>query len=200
MEYQEAALNLIITLGYLGLGLGMALEFTGFPFPGEVALAFAGFMIWQGFLDLVPAWGAALAGSWAGSFGASVIGARLGKPFILRFGRYGWLSPERVRLAENWFATRRALVLLLGRFISGVRPLSSYLAGIAGMPVVPFVVLSFIGTALWCSSFLYLGMLLGANYHKVSGYAGWIGILFLGLSLGLVGYYWLRKRNSKSSV
>jgi membrane protein DedA with SNARE-associated domain len=199
LEYQETALNLIITLGYLGLGLGMALEFTGIPFPGEVALAFAGFMIWKGFMEILPAWGAALAGSWAGSFIAYMIGARLGKPFILRYGRYGGLTPERMQLAENWFAARRALVLLLGRFISGVRPMSSYLAGIAGMPVAPFVVLSFLGTALWCSTFLYLGLLLGANYHKVPGLAGWIGVLFLGLSLGLAGYFWLRRRRFKST-
>lgn len=194
MTYKDIALNLIAGFGYLGLGIGMLMEFTGLPFPGEIALGFAGFMVWKGVLTFVPTWAVALVFSWVGSLVAYFLGARLGRPFILKYGKYGGLDEQKMEKVENWFDSRRVIVLVFGRFISGVRPLSAYVAGMAGMPWFSFAVLSFWGTALWSSTFLTAGLLLGANWKKLESYSIFIGLFFLLISIALGLYFWRRHR------
>ncbi len=91
MNFKDIAVNLISSFGYIGLGLGMLMEFIGLPFPGEIALGFAGFMVWRGVLEFTPTLVAALGFSWLGSMLAYFLGASLGRPFVLKYGKYGGL-------------------------------------------------------------------------------------------------------------
>lgn len=193
MTYKDIALDLIGSLGYAGLGLGMLMEFTGLPFPGEIALGFAGFMVWRGVLSFAPTWAVALVFSWFGSLVAYFLGARLGRPFVLKYGKYGGLDEQKMEKVEEWFSSRRVIVLVFGRFISGVRPLSAYVAGMAGMPWSSFAILSFLGTALWSSTFLTAGLLLGANWEKLESYSIFLGVFFLALSVFLGVFFWRRR-------
>lgn len=195
MPYTEIALQIIKEYGYLGLGIGMLMEFTGLPFPGELALGFAGFLIWREILFFAPAWSVVLASSWLGSMLAYFLGVRLGRPFILHYGRYVGLNEKKITQAENWFSRHRVAVLVLGRFISGVRPLSAYVAGMAGMSWLPFSILSFLGTAIWTSTYLYLGYLLGVNWEKLVNYSPLLGLAALLLSLLAGLYIWYRRKH-----
>ncbi len=197
MNFKDMALGLISNFGYLGLGLGMLMEFTGLPFPGEIALGFAGFMVWRGVLDFIPTWATALGFSWCGSMVAYFFGARLGRPFVVKYGKYGGLNEKKLKKVEEWFSNRCVIVLVFGRFISGVRPLSAYVAGMASMPWTTFAVLSFIGTAFWSSTFLAAGLLLGANWGKLESYSVLLGLFFFILSVVLVLYFWRRNHSSK---
>jgi len=193
VNFKDIAVNLISSFGYIGLGLGMLMEFIGLPFPGEIALGFAGFMVWRGVLEFTPTLVAALGFSWLGSMLAYFLGASLGRPFVLKYGKYGGLDEEKMEKVEEWFSSRRVVVLIFGRFISGVRPLSAYVAGMAGMPWLSFAVLSFIGTAIWSSTFLSAGMFLGAKWENMQSYSILVGLFFLGLSVILIYYLWRRK-------
>lgn len=199
MNFKDIAVNLISSFGYIGLGLGMLMEFIGLPFPGEIALGFAGFMVWRGVLEFTPTLVAALGFSWLGSMLAYFLGASLGRPFVLKYGKYGGLDEEKMEKVEEWFSSRRVVVLIFGRFISGVRPLSAYVAGMAGMPWLSFAVLSFIGTAIWSSTFLSAGMFLGAKWENMQSYSILVGLFFLGLSVILIYYLWRRKNKQEEN-
>jgi len=199
VNFKDIAVNLISSFGYIGLGLGMLMEFIGLPFPGEIALGFAGFMVWRGVLEFTPTLVAALGFSWLGSMLAYFLGASLGRPFVLKYGKYGGLDEEKMEKVEEWFSSRRVVVLIFGRFISGVRPLSAYVAGMAGMPWLSFAVLSFIGTAIWSSTFLSAGMFLGAKWENMQSYSILVGLFFLGLSVILIYYLWRRKNKQEEN-
>ncbi len=199
MNFKDIAVNLISSFGYIGLGLGMLMEFIGLPFPGEIALGFAGFMVWRGVLEFTPTLVAALGFSWLGSMLAYFLGASLGRPFVLKYGKYGGLDEEKMEKVEEWFSSRRVVVLIFGRFISGVRPLSAYVAGMAGMPWLSFSVLSFIGTALWSTTFLSAGMFLGAKWESMESYSILLGLFFFGLSVILIYYLWRRKNKQEEN-
>jgi len=199
VNFKDIAVNLISSFGYIGLGLGMLMEFIGLPFPGEIALGFAGFMVWRGVLEFTPTLVAALGFSWLGSMLAYFLGASLGRPFVLKYGKYGGLDEEKMEKVEEWFSSRRVVVLIFGRFISGVRPLSAYVAGMAGMPWLSFAVLSFIGTAIWSSTFLSAGMFLGAKWENMQSYSILLGLFFFGLSVILIYYLWRRKNKQEEN-
>jgi len=199
VNFKDIAVNLISSFGYIGLGLGMLMEFIGLPFPGEIALGFAGFMVWRGVLEFTPTLVAALGFSWLGSMLAYFLGASLGRPFVLKYGKYGGLDEEKMEKVEEWFSSRRVVVLIFGRFISGVRPLSAYVAGMAGMPWLSFSVLSFIGTALWSTTFLSAGMFLGAKWESMESYSILLGLFFFGLSVILIYYLWRRKNKQEEN-
>lgn len=199
VNYKDIIFELVSNYGYWGIGAGMLMEFTGLPFPGEMALGFAGFMVWRGVLAASPTFATALCFSWIGSLIAYMTGACLGRPFILKYGKYGGLNEKRMVLVENWFNDHRIIVLVFGRFISGVRPLSAYVAGMTGMRLVPFAVLSFLGTSLWCLTFLVIGLLLGVNWQRLGSYTIFIGAGFLVISL-LIGFsFWWFRRNSRNN-
>ncbi len=182
MNFKDIAVNLISSFGYIGLGLGMLMEFIGLPFPGEIALGFAGFMVWRGVLEFTPTLVAALGFSWLGSMLAYFLGASLGRPFVLKYGKYGGLDEEKMEKVEEWFSSRRVVVLIFGRF-----------------PWLSFSVLSFIGTALWSTTFLSAGMFLGAKWESMESYSILLGLFFFGLSVILIYYLWRRKNKQEEN-
>lgn len=184
-------LTLVATLGYAGLGIGMLMEFMGIPFPGELTLGFAGFLLWRGVLSFAPTLTVALGLSWVGSLVAYLLGARLGRPFLLKYGKYGGLNEKRISKVENLFNQHNIIILIFGRFISGVRPLSAYLAGMSGMPFFSFATISFIGTALWTSTFIFIGYYLGPGWEKIGPYAVSLGFVFLTLSIVVSLLFWI---------
>ena len=114
-------LHLIWRYGYLVVFLGVMLESTGVPLPGETILIAAGALVHKGVLDLGDALffgilGAVIGdqlGYWAGRFG--------GRPFVLRWGRYTLITPVRLAHAEAFFARRGGRAVFLARFVAGLR-------------------------------------------------------------------------------
>lgn len=161
-------LELIAILGYPGLFFGLFIEFLGIAFPGEIVLSFAGFLIWNGKLSFIPALLAAIAGSLCGSIVAYYIGFSYGRPFLEKYGRFVFINPKTIDRAERWFNRHGYIVLLLGRFVPGVRPLSSYIAGISKMKIKVFLPLSLVGLLIWCLIFIILGTKLGQNWANIT--------------------------------
>ncbi len=97
-------LDLIGRYGYLAVFFGVMLESAGVPLPGETILLASGVLVHRGVLDfgdalVFGALGAVIGdqlGYWAGRFG--------GRAFVLRWGRYVLITPERLGRAEAFFA------------------------------------------------------------------------------------------------
>ena len=85
------------------------------------------------------------------------------------------LSPAEIDRAGGWFARRGGITVLVGRVIPGVRSLISVPAGVAGMPLTPFLVYSAVGTIVWTGLLAAAGYGLGENYSAVGRFIEPIG-------------------------
>lgn len=143
--------------GYLGVIILMAMESSIFPVPSEVVMPPAAFLAAQGKLSL---WGVILAGtfgSWLGSAITYAISRWLGRPFVLRFGKYFFISPEKLERAEVFMQRYEAGGIFFARLLPVVRHLISIPAGIVRMPFGKFSAMTIIGSFIWCAILSWYG-------------------------------------------
>jgi membrane protein DedA with SNARE-associated domain len=181
----EWILDAIRSAGYVGLALLMALE-NILPFiPSELILPFAGFLVAERTLTMtgVIVWGSV--GSTAGATAWYVLARAWGKArlhrFIDRYGRWVLLDIEDVEHAEAWFRQRQRRATFVGRLVPGVRSLISVPAGIARMPVLPFLAFTAAGATLWTTVLTVAGFLLADAYHAVGDVVGPVGTVVFAL-------------------
>jgi membrane protein DedA with SNARE-associated domain len=93
------------------------------------------------------------------------IGARGGRPFLQRHGRWFHLTPERLGRAERWFERWGDWAVLLGRVTPVVRSFVSIPAGVFRMPFGRYTVLTAIGSAIWAFGLAAVGWALGSSYE-----------------------------------
>ena len=164
--------GLVSRFGYAGVGLLMFLENVFPPIPSELIMPLAGFVARRGQLDV---WLTIVAGTFGSIVGATawyVLARRLGerrlREWIDRHGRWIALSGDDIDRSARWFERHGPLAVTLGRLVPGVRTLISMPAGIARMGVVPFLLCSAIGTAVWTAGLTYAGYIVGARYQRVT--------------------------------
>jgi membrane protein YqaA with SNARE-associated domain len=119
-------------LGYLGIFIGMVLSSTPLPFPSEIIMPYAGYVVWRGDLTLIGVTFAGTFGCLAGSLLDYAIGIYGGRPFLERYGKYILVHESRLDDAERWFSKyggRTVLICkllpLTGVYISRFWPASS---------------------------------------------------------------------------
>ena len=178
--------------GYLGVFLLMLIDNIFPPIPSEVIMPLAGFAAARGQLSLLGVFLAGTAGSLSGALVWYGVGRWLGRERLRRFaarhGRWLTLSPAEVDRAGAWFARRGGLTVLVGRVVPGVRSLISVPAGVAGMPLTPFLVHSALGTIVWTGLLTAAGYGLGESYRSVGRFIEPIGNGVLVLALVLYLY------------
>jgi len=142
-------MQLTLDWGYAGVFVMMAIESTVFPLPSEVVVPPAAYWARQGHLSF---WGVVIAstlGSWFGSTISYLVARRLGRPLILRYGRYLFVPEKKWLLAEQWINRYSAAGIFFARLLPVVRHLVSLPAGAARMPFVTFSLMTLLGSGLW---------------------------------------------------
>jgi len=161
-------LETIDRLGAVGVAALVLLESLVPPIPSEVVLPAAGALVTLGELNGPLTFVLATVGS--------VLGALLLYGVARAFGRdrtrrvmlaVPLIDADDVDRAEDWFARRGEVAVLVGRLIPGVRSLVSLPAGAAGMPLGRFVLMTTIGSAIWNGLLIGAGMALGTQWHLV---------------------------------
>lgn len=158
--------GVISALGYPGIALLMAIESACIPLPSEIIMPFAGFLVSQGKLNL---WAVAIAGAIGCNIGSALaywVGARGGRPFITRYGRWVLMSEQDLDWAERFFARFGGLAVLIGRVLPVVRTFIALPAGIARMPQLRFHLYTFFGSLVWCYALAWIGEQLGARWES----------------------------------
>ncbi len=135
----------------------LLVENIGIPFPAETTLTIAGFEWMRGAFSLVPLLLAATFGNVVGSTIGYGIGYFLGRPVIVRLGRYVGITSEKLEAADQKFARYRGTLVLFGKFIAGIRILVPYLAGINRMPFVVFSAYNAVSALVWAGFFIIVG-------------------------------------------
>ena len=173
--------------GYLGVFLLMLGENLFPPIPLEVVMPLAGFLAAQGTLSLPGAIIAGTAGALLGTLFWYWVGWRFGAPRLCRLaeghGRWLTVSPRDIDDATAWFARRDGRVVFLGRMVPALRTLILIPAGIARMPVGPFLLLTALGSALWTGVLAVAGFLLEGQYDRVEAWVNPASTLVVALLL-----------------
>jgi membrane protein DedA with SNARE-associated domain len=183
--------------GYVGVFLLMTLESMVAPIPSELVMPFAGFLIFTGEFGVVPVLVASTLGSIVGSLLSYGMGM-LGKPVVLRYGRYLLLNVHHLEWTEKFFLRHGGKTIFISRFIPVVRHLISIPAGLARMPLTPFILYTAVGATLWNMFLTYLGFRLKQNWPIIQKYTHILDYFVVAGLMGAVLYMvWKIKRARK---
>lgn len=190
-------IDIIEYASYWGIFLLSALESANIPVPSEVVLPFSGFLVANGVFNFWFVVLAATLGNVAGSWASYELGRYGGRPMLARWGKFLLLTPRNVEFAERWFASYGAFAVFFSRLLPIVRTFISFPAGIAKMPRVPFLLLTFAGSLPWNGLLAYIGLLAGENWQALGGYfqaLDWIILILLLVGVGI--WIWRHLRNN----
>ncbi len=183
--------NLIGSMGYVGVGLAMFVESFFAPIPSEIILPFSGFVANQGKLNIVLVIAVATISAYLGSLPFYLIG-KWGKEgitkFLEKYGKYLFITKTDMDKGFDAFDKHGNKIVLLGRVIPIVRTVVSFPAGVGKMNFWVFSAYTLIGTALWSTLLGLSGYYLGSKWEVVSVYVGKyekviMGILIVGIIL-----------------
>jgi membrane protein DedA with SNARE-associated domain len=189
-----SALQIIFDkFGWLGVfGLMIFENATGIS-PAEIILAFAGWMLIE--RHDVPVSFIPIAGFYAGlgsAIGASItywVARRNGRPFVDRMVKIFRVPPGYIEKAEEQCRKWGAGIVLIGRFLPGLRVLVNIPAGLVSIPFPKFFIATFIGAYIWCTALIGAGYVFGHQWHLISEYIKTHVPLVLIVGLLLVGAY-----------
>ena len=198
----------VLTGGYLGIIVLMAISSTPVPLPAEVVVPGAAFLAAEGRLNLL---GVILAGTLGAYIGAAVmywLSLWLGRPLVVKFGRFILFPPKKLEEAEHWLARYEAGGIFFARLLPGVRHLISIPAGIVRMNFKVFSIMTALGSAISCSILAYLGVraqrvapdLLNdpeGLVHFVRSQTKWLLLVVLAFAALYVLSMWLSKRKAE---
>ncbi len=192
----QTILSLIAEYGYWIVLFGVMMESAGVPVPGETIIVAAGVLAQQGRLEVGDAILFGTIGAVIGDQIGYWIGREGGRPFVLKWGRYVLITPERLARAESFFARHGGKAVFLARFVAGLRIFGALVAGISRMHWRTFFVYNALGGATWATVFVLVGYLLGGSLDLVVQWMGQATVLLLILLAAGVAIYltyrWVR--------
>jgi membrane protein DedA with SNARE-associated domain len=167
---------------------------------GTTGVALLGTGLASGFESYLAMALAGTLGYLAGALVGWAIGARGGRPFVERHGRWLHLPPASVDRAERWFARYGEWAVLLGRITPVARSFISIPAGMFGSRLATYVPLTLLGSALWCFAFAGAGWAVGDNWERVHSAFRYVDIVVVLAAVAVVGWLLLRRRRRAAQV
>lgn len=165
----ESVIAFIQSYGYLMIFILMAVESSFIPFPSEVVMVPAGFMVARGEMpSAVLAVLLAVAGSLAGAYVNYFLALWVGRPFLEKYGKYFFIKRELLDSACDIFNRYGAATTFICRLLPVIRQLISVPAGIARMKLVPFTLFTALGSGIWSAILCGAGMALGKSAGDIS--------------------------------
>ena len=169
-EIAQFITDQIFDMGYLGIFFLMLIESSFIPFPSEIVLVPAGYLASTGDMEISLILFFSLLGSITGAlinyFGALYVGRK----FLLRYGKYIFISKETLNKMENFFQKHGAISTFTGRLIPGIRQLISIPAGLSKMNLKVFIFYTSLGALIWSIILVTLGYLIGENQELIKEY------------------------------
>jgi len=201
---RELIISIMGRYGYLGVAALIAIENIFPPIPSEVILTFGGFMTTYTEMNVWVVILAATLGSMIGAIvlygvGYLVSPEKMARVLAGRTGRVLRLKPDDVFSAQEWFNSKGNLAVFFCRFIPIIRSLISIPAGTAKMEMGRFLILTVIGSAMWNTMLIWIGVFAGASWERVVDRVGTynqmgkIAIIILVVVVGIKIY--MKKRN-----
>jgi len=165
--------------GYPGVIGLMALESSFFPFPSEVVVPPAGAAAREGELSLTLVIVAGIAGSLIGALFNYWLAVKVGRPFLLKYGKYFFVKEKTFTKSEEFFRKHGEIGTFIGRLVPGVRQIISFPAGLARMNMGRFLFFTALGSGIWVTILALLGFYLGKDPELFKGKLGQITLIVL---------------------
>ena len=191
--------NLIVEfigdMGYLGIFIMMFLESTFFPFPSEIVMVPAGYLVYKGEMNLFAVLSSGIIGSLAGALFNYYLAIKLGRNLLIKYGKYVFVKEETITKMENFFEKHGVISTFSGRLIPAVRQYISFPAGLARMNLYLFSLYTSLGAAIWVVILTLLGYYIGDNELLIKEYLRYIVISIL-IVISIVGIVYYKKQRS----
>ena len=188
----DILINFIEQVGYFGIFIGMFLESTMLPIPSEIIMIPAGMAAAYGNMNLGLVIFIGVLGNVLGAIFSYYLAMFLGRPILLKIGRYFFIKPETIIKIEKFFKSHGNISVFIGRLIPGVRHFISLPAGVAKMNFKTFCFYTTLGSAIWTSVLTFLGFGIGANKDLIKKYLNLIiviCILLCGITIACYAYF-----------
>lgn len=184
------------SLGYTGIFIMMFLESSFFPFPSEVVMIPAGYLAYKGEMNIYLVVLFGILGSLAGALFNYYFAIKLGRAFLMRYGKYILISEETILKMEDFFKKHGHISTFSGRLIPVVRQYISLPAGLAKMNIFVFSIYTSLGAGIWVIILTLLGYFLGGNESLIKEYLHTIIIVIL-ILLAILGFWYYKKVKNK---
>jgi membrane protein DedA with SNARE-associated domain len=192
-------IQIISNTGYLGIFTLMLAESALIPIPSEIIMPFSGYLASTGKLDPIFIIIAGSIGNLVGSLVAYIIGIRLGREFVLRYGKYVLLKKSHLDWTESYFKKFGDRSTFISRLLPAIRTYISLPAGIAKMNLKKFVIYTFAGSVIWSTMLTYVGIALGEEWTKIRHYSDYIDAITIA-GIIIVVTIIVKKRIGKAST
>jgi len=188
--------------GYLAVAGLVTVEDFGVPVPGETVLIVGAVYAGAGRLNILLVCLVGFLGAVAGDNASFAIGHFGGQQFVKRYGHYVFLTPERVARATGFFERHGGKIIVIARFVEGLRQANGLIAGTSGMRWMRFLLYNAIGAALWVGAWSAVGYFSGSHINSIYAAATRYDT-YLALAAGVVlvtfvSYRVVRRRRTRN--
>jgi membrane protein DedA with SNARE-associated domain len=181
------------SLGYSGIFIMMFLESSFFPFPSEVVMIPAGYLVFKGEMNMYLVLLFGILGSLSGALFNYYLAIKYGRKFLIKYGRYFFVKEETIIKMEEFFKLHGHISTFSGRLIPVVRQYISFPAGLAKMNLFIFCLYTTFGAAIWVVILTLLGYFLGDNQLLIKEYLHYIITIILVLLVILCFWYYKKQ-------
>jgi len=182
--------------GYFAVAGLIFLEDFGTPFvPGETVLIAGSLYAANGQLNVITVGLLAILAAVLGDNVGYAIGRFAGHSAVVRWGRYVQLTEPRIDKAEAFFDRHGGKVVVLARFIDGLRQINGIVAGTCKMRWTSFLIYNALGATLWVACWVTVGYTAGSHitaiYNWGSRFAVYVLVALCVLALALLTRHFL---------
>jgi len=170
-------MSIILDLGYGGIFLLMVLESALIPIPSEIIIPFSGFLVTTGSLGSIGVILAGSLGNLIGSIATYFLGIKLGRVFLIKYGKYLFFRPKHLVFTEELFHKHGEKIVFVGRLLPVIRTYISLPAGIGRTDFFKFAAYTLAGSLIWNTMLTYAGLQLGHNWRYIDQYSRYLDIV-----------------------
>jgi membrane protein DedA with SNARE-associated domain len=196
VEFLISITQLVEDLGYIGIFFMTFVESTFIPIPAEITLVPAGYLIADGKMNPFLVSICSTFGTVGGALFNYSIARYYGRSILVRYGKYIFMNPTRLKYIEQFFKSHGAISTFSGRILPGVKHFISFPAGLAKMKLAKFVTYTALGGFVWNTVLITLGYYIGQEQALIKKYMHQINISLI-CCLAVVIYFYIKKYRNK---
>ena len=193
----EFIISFISRVGYLGIFFLMVLESAMIPIPSEIIMPFSGFLVSVGKFGPILVVLAGSLGNLVGSILTYYFGLKVGRAFIIKYGKYVFFKKEHLEFTERLFKNYGDKISFVGRLLPVIRTYVSLPAGIGRTNFIKFVFYTLIGSLIWNSVLTFAGMQLGNNWKNIDRYSIYLDIVTICIIVGFSAWLVLKFKKGR---
>ena len=178
-KYFSSLVALAISFGYIGIIFLMILESCALPVSSEIVLGTAGFLSGQGKFNFYLVVLSATAGTLIGSSLLYLIGAKGGRIFLEKYGKYLLISKKDIEKADKWFVKYGNFAVFIGIMLPVIKTYIGFPPGASLMKYKKFAVFVVAGSLIYNVAVVYLGLKLGQNIYLIKPFFHKIGLMMI---------------------